>query len=178
MQRLIVLSFLIASGAAFATPIPPNMPRPDAGLWEMKTTVAEMGGVAMTFESCMGGSVEELLRRPEVENADCQDMKVTYADHRMTARAICTIEGSRAEIVSDFTGDFRKSYRGQIRSTYSPPLRGMQQTTASVEGRWLAPACLPGQKPGDARMRGGINVPGLGNIDLDALMKKMPGSGR
>lgn len=178
MQRFIALTFAVASSAALANPIPPNMPRPDAGLWEMKTAIAEMGGMVMTFESCMGGSVEELLQRPEVEDADCQDMKVTYAGNRMTARAICMIEGSRTEIVSDFTGDFRTSYRGQVRSTHTPPLHGMQQTTTTVESRWMAPSCLPGQKPGDSRMKGGVNVPGIGNIDLDALMKNMPGGAR
>lgn len=178
MQRIFALSLVAATGAALANPVPPNMPTPDAGLWEMKTTVAEMGGMAMTFESCMGGSVEELLQRPEVEDAECSDMKIDYAGNRMTARATCTIEGSRADIVSEFTGDFRRAYRGQVRSTYTPPLHGMQQTTATVEGRWVAPNCLPGQKPGDSRMKGGMNIPGLGNIDLDSMMKNMPGMGR
>ncbi|MDX5363036.1 MAG: DUF3617 domain-containing protein [Pseudazoarcus pumilus] len=178
MQRTLALMLFATALPALANPIPPNMPKPEAGLWEMKTTVAEMGGMAMTFESCMGGSVEELLARPEVENADCKDMKVDYSANRMTARATCTIEGSRAVIVSEFTGDFRRGYRGQVRSTYTPPLHGMQQTTANVEGRWVAPACLPGQKPGDSRMKGGMNIPGVGNIDLDALMKNMPGAAR
>lgn len=178
MQRISAICLTIAAGTALASPIPPDMPQPDAGLWEMKTAIAEMGGMAMTLESCMGGSVEELLQRPEVDNANCSDMKIDYAGNRMTARATCTIEGSRAEMVSDFTGDFRRAYQGEVRTTFNPPLHGMQQTTTKVEGRWVAPDCLPGQKPGDSRMKGGINVPGLGNIDLDAMMKNIPGMQR
>ena len=177
MQRTLALTLFIAT-PVLASPVPPNMPKPDAGLWEMNTTMAEMGGMAMSFDSCMGGSVEELLQRPEVDNADCSDMKIDYAGNRMSARATCTIEGSRVEIVSEFTGDFRRAYRGEVRSTFNPPLHGMTQTTTKVEGRWVAPDCLPGQKPGDSRMKGGVNIPGLGNIDLDAMLKNIPGMQR
>src|SRR5690606_3945297 len=177
MRRTFALTLFIAT-PALAGPIPPDMPQPDAGLWEIHTTVAEMGGMAMTFESCMGGNVEELLQRPEVDQADCSDMKVEYAGNRATARATCTIEGSRAEIVSEFTGDFRRAYRGQARTPFAPPLHGMQTTTTTLAGRWIAPACLPGQQPGDSRMKGGMNLPGVGNIDLDAIMKNLPNMGR
>lgn len=179
MHRILALSLAATVGTALAaTPLPATLPTPQAGLWEMKTAVAEMGGMIMTFESCMGGSVEELLRRPEVEDANCQDMQVDHQGNRLTARAICTIEGSRAEIVSDFTGDFKQSYSGTIHSTYSPPLQGLQKTTAKVDGRWVAPNCLPGQKPGDSRMKSGVTVPGVGNIDLNEMMKNLPNFGR
>lgn len=179
MQRTFVLAFALVAGSALAAPtIPSDMPQPDPGLWELKTSIAEMGGMTMTFESCMDGSVEELLQRPEVEDADCQDMHIDYSNNRLTARAVCTVEGSRAEIVSEFTGDFRRAYQGEVRSTYTPPLQGMRQTTAAVEGRWIASECAPGQRPGDTRMKGGIGIPGLGDINLDDMLKNIPGMSR
>jgi hypothetical protein len=178
MHRIVLLSTLLVSTTALANPLPPDLPQPQSGLWEMKTSIAEMGGMTMTFESCVDGTIEEMMQHPEIDEADCQDMHVEYKGNRIIARATCTVEGSRAEIVSDMTGDFKRAYSGEIRSTYTPPLHGMQKTTAKIDGRWIAPQCLPGQQPGDTRMKGGVNIPGMGNIDLDSLMKNMPGMNR
>lgn len=174
MKPLFALSLALLAAPVLASKVPPNLPQPEAGLWETKTAIAEMGGMEMSFETCMDGRLEELLQRPEVEEADCTDMQFEYQNKRLTARGSCMVEGSRVDIVSEFTGDFRRSYSGEIRSTFTPPLQGMQQSSARVEGRWVAPACLPGQKPGDSRMKGGVNVPGLGNIDLEGLMQNLP----
>lgn len=161
MKRIFLLPFLATAATAFANPLPPDLPTPDPGLWEMKTTIAEMGGMSMNMESCVDGTIEEMMQHPEAEKADCTDMKVDHSGNRMRASATCTIEGSKAEIVSDFTGDFEKSYRGEVVTTFTPPLHGMKKTTAQVEGRWIAPDCHPGQKPGDTRMKGGVNIPGM-----------------
>jgi hypothetical protein len=178
MKPILMLPLAALAGAAIANPLPPDLPTPRAGLWEMKTRMVDMGGMSMNMESCMDGSIEDLMQHPEAEKAECTDMKVDYSGNRMRASATCTIEGSKAEIVSDFTGNFETAYRGEIRSTFTPPLHGMKQSTAEVEGRWVAPQCHPGQRPGDTRMKGGVNIPGMGNIDLDSMMKNLPGMNR
>lgn len=174
MLRTLSLSLALLATPALAVKVPANLPQPEAGLWEIKTSVAEMGGAGMTLETCMDGKVEELLKRPEVEEAQCTDMEFDYHGNRLTGRGTCTIEGSRVDIESELTGDFRRAYSGQIRSTYTPPLHGMHKHTATVDGRWVAPNCHPGQQPGDSRIKGGVNVPGLGNIDLEGLMQNLP----
>lgn len=178
LARILVLPLALAAGAALANPATANLPKPKSGMWEMKTSIAEMGGMSMNFESCVDGTIEDMMKHPDVEDADCKDMKIEHSGNRVTARATCMIEGSKADIESVFTGDFTKSYRGEIRSTYTPPLHGMKTTSMNVEGRWIAPACAPGQKAGDTRMKGGVSVPGMGTIDLDSLMKNLPNAGR
>lgn len=172
------LALLAAVDTAHANPALANLPKPDSGNWEIKTTMVDMGGITMQFESCVDGTIEDMMKHPEVDAADCTDLKVEQRGNRVTARGSCTVEGSRADFESVFTGDFRKNYRGEIRSTYTPPLHGMKTTTMNIEGRWLSAACLPGMNPGDARMKGMPGIPGMGNIDLEALMKNMPGGAR
>lgn len=172
LNRIVVVSSIAFSASAFAAS-PSDLPTPDAGLWELKTALSEMGGMAMTFESCVDGTFEEMMTHPEVENADCTDQTIDQQGNRIVVSATCTIEGSRAEMNGVFTGDFAKAYQGEIRSTYTPPLHGMASTTMKVDARWLS-ACRPGQKPGDARMVGMPSVPGVGNIDLEGLMRNLP----
>lgn len=177
LPSLLALPLALIAGGALANPAVAGLPKPDSGLWEMKTMISEMGGMTMNMESCVDGTIEEMMQHPEVDNADCRDMRTDHKGNRITASATCTIEGSTAKMNSVFTGDFKKNYRGEMVTTYSPPLHGMAKTTMTIEGRWIAPKCHPGQKPGDTQMKG-TNIPGMGNIDLDGLMKNLPGMNR
>jgi hypothetical protein len=66
-----------------------------------------------------------------------------------------------------FTGQFDSSYKGDIKSTYEPPLHGMKESASMIEAKWVG-ACKPGQKPGD------ISMPGMPNINMNDMMKNMP----
>lgn len=54
-----------ALAALLATPvmadIPQDMPRRKPGLWEMKTTLVEMGGLTQMLQMCVGANTDDLL---------------------------------------------------------------------------------------------------------------------
>lgn len=147
-----------------------DMPQRDPGLWEMKTALAEMGGMGMNLQTCVDDSVDDLL--PADPDADCDEESYRRDGDRIVFAATCRADGSVAKISGAFTGDFAREYRGEIHTTYTPPLQGMARSTMTVEARWVG-ACKPGQKAGDVTMMG---MSGMGSINLEEIMKNMPQS--
>lgn len=159
---------LFASTAALSAP---DMPKRQPGLWEMKTSMAEMGGMGMTMQTCVDETTEELMaKQRDDDDKNCEKRDYRRDGDRVTFEAVCKIEGSTVHTKGVFSGNFTKSYRGEIRSTFTPPMNGMATSTMTMDGRWLG-ACKPGQKPGDTQMMG---MPNMGNINIQELMKNMP----
>ncbi len=158
---------------AFATPIalagtPDGMPKRDPGLWEMQTTMVEMGGLGMRLRTCVDDTVDNLV--PDDGSSDCDKPNYRIEDNRVTFEATCRADGSTATMTGIFVGDFTRSYRGEIRTVYTPPLQGMESSTMGIDAQWVGP-CEAGQNAGDVEMMG---ITGLDRIDLDAMMKNMP----
>jgi hypothetical protein len=162
---LMLLAFSVPALAQTAV----DLPKRDAGLWEMKTSMAELGGMGMSFQVCLDDSIDDLFTSPE-DDMNCSEKSYWRDGGTVHFKATCTVEGSTARVNGRFSGEFRRSYSGEVHTTYSPPLQGMNTTTLGVQARWLS-ACRAGQKPGDVEMMG---MPGMGNINLDALMKNLP----
>lgn len=162
----------VGYGTLALAQLPADMPRPDPGLWQMKTSLAQMGGMSMSFETCIDESIEDLLVQPD-DDAQCTDQSYRKDGDRILFEASCRVDGSVARIRGIFTGDFARNYQGQINTTYTPPLHGMAVTDMTMEARW-ASACKPGQRPGDVEMTGMPSIPGMGDIDLEELMKNLP----
>lgn len=158
---------LFTSTAALSAP---DMPKRQPGLWEMKTSMAEMGGMGMTMQTCVDDTIEDLMARQNDKDQECEKRDYRRDGDRVTFEAICKADGSTVHINGVFTGNFTKSYKGQVRSTYTPPIHGMASSTLTMEGRWLS-ACKPGQQPGDTQMMG---MPNMGNINIQEMMKNMP----
>ncbi len=160
------LATLFASTGATAQ-IPADMPRPDPGLWQMQTTIAQMGGMSMGFRICLDESVEDLLIQPD-EEANCSEQSYRRDGDRIIVNAVCDADGSEARIEGAFTGDFRRNYSGDVVTNFSPPLQGMARTDMRIDAQWTRP-CQAGERPGEPIMQGMPSIPGLGEIDLDAL---------
>ena len=148
----------------------PDMPKRQPGLWEMKTTMPQMGGMAMTMQTCVDDTVEELMAKQGDDPENCDKRDYRKEGNKVMFEAVCKTDGSTVHVKGVFSGDFTKAYKGQIDSTYTPPIHGMASSTMSMEGRWLS-ACRPGQQPGDTQMMG---MPGMGNINIQEMMKNMP----
>lgn len=146
-----------------------DLPKRDPGVWEMKTALAEMGGMGMTVQTCVDDTVDELFVQPD-EDSQCTDESYRREGNRVLFQATCRVDGSTARISGVFSGDFRRSYRGEIKATYSPPLEGMASSTMTMDARWLG-GCKPGQRAGDVIMMG---VPGMGDINVEEMLKNLP----
>jgi len=151
-------------GASLAE-MPADMPKRKPGLWEMKTTMAEMGGMGQTVDMCVGPQTDDLIAQQD--KGECTKKSYHRDGDRFLFKAVCKIKGSTATIEGVFSGDFENRYSGEIRSNYVPPLEGMKSMTIKQDARWLG-ACKSGQKPGDVMMRG------VNGINIEEMMKNMP----
>jgi hypothetical protein len=174
----ILLSSTLAIGCSLAfAQAPADLPQRDPGLWEMKTSLAQMGGMGMTFQACVDESVEDLLVQPDADGGQCTDKSYRRDGNRILFQATCRIEGTVAKINGAFTGDFARAYRGTVNTIYTPPLHGMAATDMTLDARWIG-ACKPGQKPGDVVVQGMPAIPGLGDFNIEDMLKKLPGRQR
>ena len=157
-------------GSAFAQ-IPADMPRPDPGLWQMQTSIVQMGGMGMGYRVCIGDDVDDLLMQPD-EEVECRDFSYRRDGDRLIYNAVCDAEGSKARVEGVFTGDIRRNYQGSITTTFTPPLEGIARTDMTLDATWIG-ACAPGQQPGDVVVDRMPSLPGMGEIDLEAIMKQL-----
>jgi hypothetical protein len=163
----LLLTFVLSTtwiGTSLAE-MPADMPKRKPGLWEMKTSMAEMGGIGQTFNMCVGPQTDNLIAQQD--RGECAQKSYRRDGDRILFKAVCKVEGSTATIEGVFSGDFVNRYSGEIRSTYAPPLQGMKSMTMKQDARWLG-ACRQGQKPGDVMMQG------MNGINVEELMKNMP----
>ena len=70
------------------------------------------------------------------------------------------------------TGAFDTGYRMESKITFDPPMRGMRESSMTIEAKWLGPS-KPGQRPGDVSMKGMPGMPeGMPNINIHDLLKE------
>ncbi|MCB1889390.1 MAG: DUF3617 family protein [Rhodocyclaceae bacterium] len=148
-----------------------DLPRRKPGLWEIQTEMSVMGGQRMTMRQCIDEKTDANLMAEATKNqGDCDEPVITRSGNRIEVRALCHVEGGTASTHGVFTGEYDSRYQGEILTTFDPPQHGMKEARMKIDGRWTGP-CEAGQKPGATTMQ----IPGLGNIDVGEMMKKMPG---
>lgn len=150
-----------------------DIPRRKPGLWEIQTTLAEMGGVTNTLRICADEEFDDLMDTRGDEDTDCSEQTVRRDGGRVLMSAVCRIDGTTATLRGVFEGDFSSRYSGEIKTTYDPPMQCMATSHLTLEARWLS-ACLPGQRGGDMLLQGMPNIPGMGDPNLEELMKNLP----
>lgn len=145
-----------------------DLPQRKAGLWEHRVQMSQTGGFTHAVHVCTDGSLDDMAIQQGASN--CSKLNIRQEGDRITVESVCQAGGSTATSRGSFSGDFTSHIAGQVLTTFSPPLNGMQQTTTRIDARWLGP-CQAGQQPGDVIMQG---LPG--GINLNELMKRMPGA--
>lgn len=167
MRRPITFTLLAAFAlTASAADMPRDMPKRKTGLWEMKTSIVEMGGITQTFEMCVGADTDNLLYQKGQTDKNCERQDWKRSGNGVDFSAVCRVEGSTATLNGRFQGDFDSAYSGELLTSYSPPLQGIASATMKQEARWTGP-CKAGQKPGDVVMKG------VSGINVEQLMKNM-----
>ncbi len=164
----ILFAILIPSGLVQA-----DMPKRKPGLWEIKmTSESSRGGGPMVSQQCIDAKTDDLMqqRAQGMGKLECSKNTVRKEGGKTIAESVCKFGDTTATTRAVFSGDFASNYRGEIHSTYSPPMMGMKEARSTVEAKWLG-ACKAGQKPGDVIMPG---MPGGGKFNMDEMMKKMP----
>ncbi len=146
-----------------------NIPLRKPGLWEVKVSSPQKGGKTLTSQQCIDETTDSLLlqRGQDAAESACSKNSVRSEDGHLVAEAVCRIGNSTATTRAVFSGNFGSEYRGEIHTTYQPPMMGMKESHQKIEARWLGP-CKPGQNPGD------VIMPGAGTFNLPDLIQKLP----
>ncbi len=163
-----ILALLILAFAAISYAAPNNMPKRKPGLWEIKMQSPEME-MAMISQHCIDEKTDNLLQQQgrAQSSQKCSNSSVRKEGDKIIVESECQYEGRTARTKAVFSGDFSQHYRGEIHTTYTPPLHNIKSSTQTFKGKWLG-ACKPGQKPGD------VVIPGMGSMNLNEMMKNIP----
>ena len=158
-----LLGLFIASAWAES---PKDMPKRKSGLWELSMKI---NAAPMRMQQCVDEKSDDLMRQQgeKQSKAKCSKNTFTKVGNRVTSESVCQLGETTVTTKAVFTGDFSTAYRGEIHSTFNPPMHGMKESHQTLEAKWLGP-CKPGQKPGDVMM------PGMGTINPAEMMKNMP----
>ena len=131
------------------------------------------GGPAapIRMQQCVDEKSDDLMRQQgdKQSKVNCSKNTVSKTGARVTAESICKIGQTTATTQAVFSGDFSTAYRGEIHSSFSPPLHGMKESSQTIDAKWIGP-CKPGQKPGD------VIMPGIGTMNPAEMMKNLPKS--
>jgi hypothetical protein len=166
MRFLVAFLGVALSASVFAAPT--DTPHRKPGLWELRMHSPDMPQ-PMVMQQCIDEKTDDLMQSWGQKQAkqECSRNTVRREGDRTIVELVCKSGGTTVTTTAIFTGDFSRSYRGEINSTYSPPLQGMKSSQQTVEGRWLGP-CQPGQRPGD------VIMPGMGSMNIPEVMKHLP----
>ena len=148
------------AGAAVAA----DMPKRKPGLWEINM---QMDGVPNMgpMQQCIDQNTDNLMQQQAKKGkTDCSVMDIKPSGNKVSIHTVCKIEGSTATTDGVFEGAFDSSYKGTMKTRYSPPMHGMSESNMTQEARWLG-ACKPGQKPGD------VIMPNMGSVNINEMMK-------
>ena len=163
MGHLILLIILFAEGTAVAAYF--DAPKRKSGLWEITISSGQTkSGHAM--QQCIDEKTDDLMRNEmSGQKPQCSKNETRKEGDRIVAESVCKVQNSTATTRAVFTGRFDSAYKGDIKSTYDPPLSGMKDSSSTIEAKWLGP-CKPGQKPGD------VVMPGMPNINIEEMKKR------
>jgi hypothetical protein len=147
---------------------PKDMPARKPGLWEIKMQMSGMPQ-PMVSQQCIDEKTDDLMQQQGEAQArqQCSKNAMRKDGDKVIVETVCKFNGTTATTTATFSGDFSRNYRGEINTTYSPPMHGMKSSKQMLDAKWLG-ACKPGQKPGDVAM------PGMGSMNLKDMMKNMP----
>ena len=167
----------IAILAVVALPIvaQADLPKRKPGLWEIKMTSSIGPGGPMVSQHCIDAKTDDLMqqRAQGMDKQACSKNSVRREGGKTILESVCKFGETTATTKIVFSGDYSSQYRGDIHSTYSPPMRGTKETRSTLEAKWLG-ACKAGQKPGDITTPDMPGMPGGGKFNMDEMMKKVP----
>lgn len=135
-----------------------EFPRRKSGLWEIKTTSPAAKEESRSLHLCVDEKADDLTGMAAASAKKiCSKTDIQRGKDRITVDSVCKFGETTATTHSVITGDFNASYRVETSSTYSPPISGTSQASATIDARWLGP-CKPDQKPGDMILGNGTRI--------------------
>jgi Protein of unknown function (DUF3617) len=156
------VALFVMSGLAFGAA---DFPKRKSGLWEIKISNSTGKG-AQALQQCIDEKTDDLTKNnmAPTQKQSCSKSEMSKEGDKLVAESICKFDGSAVKTRAVFTGKFDSAYKADIKSTYEPPLRGMRESSAVIDAKWLG-SCKPGQKPGD------VSIPGMPNMNMNEMRR-------
>jgi len=151
-MRLALIGIVLCAAAASASAASFDPPKRKSGLWEMKISNSQMPA-GQVMQQCVDQKTDDLIRSQTRQELSCSKNEMHREGDKIISDSVCQAEGSTVTSHAVFSGRFDSNYKGNIKTTYNPPMHGMRESSSVIEARWLG-ACLAGQKPGDVIMPG------------------------
>ncbi len=167
-MRCLIILFVLCIAYDVAVAASSDAPTRKSGLWEIKMSDGRMQG-GMSMQQCVDQKSDDLSKMQQAKS-NCTKNTVHREGDKIISESVCKMEGTTATTRAVFTGKFDSAYKGDIRTTYDPPMHGMRESSSTIEAKWLG-ACLAGQKPGDVVMPGMPAMP-AGMPNMQELMKR------
>jgi len=148
-----------------------DIPKRKSGLWEISMLME--GAPAMRpIQQCIDQNSDNLMQQNnKIAQPNCSVMDIKSQEDRVSVHSICKFGETTATTDAIFNGSFESAYKGDITTSYNPPIHGRAGSKVSISAKWLS-ACKPGQKPGDVILpnQKGININDMMN---DPKFKEM-----
>jgi hypothetical protein len=155
--RVLALLLPIASVCAEALAI--DLPKRKSGLWDIKISRASTNRPSQAMQMCIDQQTDDMAQQlgESVASQACSKQKIHREGDRIVADSVCKLGDTTATSRTVLTGKFDRTYRGEIRTKYDPPLMGRSENLTLIEAKWVGP-CQPDQKPGDMIMPNGMKI--------------------
>jgi hypothetical protein len=167
---LVAVPLILAAGLAGAA----DAPARKSGLWEIANSMGGPQPMTTTMQQCVDEKTDKLTEQTGQREAqkNCSKNDVSRSGNKVVVDSVCKFDNTTATSHAEFTGDFGSNYRGDIKTTYNPPMHGMKDMQMTITAKWLG-ACKPGMKPGDIVMQGMPGMPGGMKINPADYQKQM-----
>ncbi|OYY42502.1 MAG: hypothetical protein B7Y56_13980 [Gallionellales bacterium 35-53-114] len=148
-KYLIILNILtVITFGTCAQALAADIPKRKSGLWEIKMQIDGAKNTGAILQ-CIDQDNDTLLQQLEAKaKASCRVMEIKYLGKKVTVHSVCRFGATTITTDAEFRGSFDTAYKGEIKTSYTPQIRGKSRTRVSMDAKWISP-CLPGQKPGD-----------------------------
>jgi len=140
-----------------------DAPKRKSGLWEISMVMEGTPGMG-PIQQCIDSHTDDLMQQNgKGKKPDCSVMDIKNQGNKVSVHAICKLNETTTTTDAVFVGSFETAYKGDIKTSYKPPLHGMSVSNMTMNAKWLS-ACKPGQKPGD------VIMPNMKGININEMM--------
>ncbi len=135
---LITASLLLAANVAVAA----DAPARKSGLWEISNNMASPHPMSTTMQQCIDEKTDKLTEQGSQKDAmkNCSKNEIRQEGNKVISDSVCKFDGTTASTHAEFSGDFRSNYRGDIKTTYNPPMHGMKESQMTIAAKWIGPS--------------------------------------
>jgi hypothetical protein len=153
MQFAITAAVLFAASATSASAV--DFPPRRAGVWTVTINMENAKLPVQTNKMCLDATTDAKLMKLGLasKEAQCTSMNISGSGNVRTVDSVCHFNGGtqKSHVVMTYAGD--SAYHMDMRSQFSPPIAGHDQSHIVQDGKWLGP-CPADMKPGDMMING------------------------